>query len=132
MYVAACGVVTLTVGPFLSTLLPPIGSIVAQFVATSHTVWLTVEAFAVSDPAGTAVATESVASVGSARPEVASVAVQPMVASAACQLPSGLPQVTTGVVWSISIVVVAAGLVRPPTSIDRETRVWVPSPLTTT
>src|SRR4051794_24596412 len=107
------------VGPFLSTLLPLMGSMVAQLVAMSHTVRLTVDALAVSNPAGTAVATASVASVGSANPDVASVAVHLMVASAACQLPSGAPQVTTGVVWSILIVVVVSGLVRPATSIER-------------
>src|SRR6476660_8529024 len=101
------------VGAFLSTLLPPIGLMVAQLVAKSHTVRARVDAAAVSDPAGTPVTTASVASVGSASPEVASVAVHPMVASAACQLPSGVPQVTAGAVWSILIVVVVFGLVRP-------------------
>jgi hypothetical protein len=66
----------------------------AQFPATSQTLSDPVEAFAVSVPAGTAVAKAKLAA--AANPDPSSLAVQGMLASLACHLPSGEPHAIFG------------------------------------
>ena len=98
-----------TTGDFLSTLLPAIGSALAQFVATSQTWRPSVEAFPSSMLAGTAVVRSNEASEGFARPDSLSLAVQLTVASALCQIPSGVAQTTSGGVTSGSATPPLAG-----------------------
>src|SRR5437867_4116777 len=89
-------------GGLRSIILPPIGSAVVQFPATSHTERVPVNAFAVSTPVATDVESEKEASARFASPEPPeSVAVQPIEILLACHTPSAVPQRTFGAVRSI-------------------------------
>jgi hypothetical protein len=67
-------------------MIPSIGPAVTQFPALSHTLWLFVEAFAVSVPSSTVVMRLKLASAGSARPEPPSNASHGMLTSVACHV----------------------------------------------
>src|SRR6266545_958051 len=94
------------VGAFLSIMLPLIGPPTVKFPATSNTVCVPVNALFVSVPAGTLVKSRKLASAGFARPDSASLAVQAMLTSVACQRPSAEPHNTTGSVLSMRTVLV--------------------------
>src|SRR5690349_9964259 len=94
------GTFSVTVGPFLSTLIGPIGPSTTQFPATSHTVCVLVCADDVSVPMPTLVESVKLASDRFARPEPESLAVQVMLTSVPCQAASGLPQSTFGAMVS--------------------------------
>src|SRR5687767_10174824 len=89
------------VGAFLSTLFPLIGPAVAQLPATSQTVLLLVEAFAVSVFAVTLVVKLKLSTAALLRPEMPSFAVQGIFTSVACHTPSAESQETEGADLSI-------------------------------
>src|SRR6266446_6229101 len=103
----------LIAGGFLSTMLPATGPAVAQLPATSQIERVPVCALEVSVPAGTLVLREKVASWGLARPEPASLALQRMLVSLACQRASGPPQLTTGGLVSRTVTCVCAVALKP-------------------
>src|SRR5262245_28507436 len=134
----------LMLGPFLSILWSMTGPAVAQFPAASQTWRVPVAAAPASVPAGPAVGRANAESPGTASP-TASVAVQELVMSLACQKPSGLAHTTAGAVVSRTTTskkdsaafpapssAVHRTCVRPRGNCDPEAgaHVAVPSPLT--
>src|SRR5262249_7094169 len=93
-YRVAVGAVIAIDGVRLSTRLPAIGPTVVQFPATSQTSCAFVDAFVVSVSAATFVTSENAASDGVASPDPASLAVQAIATSVACQALSLVPQAT--------------------------------------
>src|SRR5204863_3603373 len=114
-------------GHFSSTMIPVIGPAVTQFPALSQTLWLLVEAFAVSVPAGTFVARLKLASAGSARSEPPSDAVHGMLTSVACHVGDVGVQARSGGVKSsdFQLSVKAA----PSTSKSHDSPVAVQAPM---
>src|SRR5260370_36006080 len=116
-------------GGFLAALLGPTGPVTEQFPAMSHKVRLLVKAFAVSVPAGTVVASMKLAGELRSSPDPASLAVQAILTSLACQAPSGDPQLIAGGVLSSCIVRVLAASTLPALSVAKYGIVVTPSPV---
>jgi hypothetical protein len=86
--------------------------------ATSATPRLPVDALAVSVPDGMLVLSLKLASAAFARPEVASLLVQPRVLSVACQVPPAKAHVTVGACWSsLTVTTLLPGLVLTAASV---------------
>src|SRR4051812_18517867 len=98
------GVVSVTCGGFLSTLLPAIGPAVTQLPATSQIAREPVDALALSVPVATFVESEKLASAPLASPESPSLDVHARLTSLACHIPSASAQLTLGTIWSSEMV----------------------------
>src|SRR5262245_60852284 len=117
----------LTLGAFLSTLLPLSGPAVVALPARSATLWLPVAALAVSVPVGTLVLRVKLASAAFASPDPPSLAVQAMLTSLACHRPSALPHDTPGGVLSTWTVRLFDASWFPALSVAEYVRVVTPS-----
>src|SRR5262245_17103266 len=116
-------------GPFRSTLFSPIGPAFAQFPARSQTARASVDALAVSVPAGTLVESEKLASDALDKPETASLELQAILASIPCHRPSAGPQEMFGECWSNLIVMLCAGSALPALSRAKYVIEVTPSPV---
>src|SRR5262245_12424424 len=111
----------LMLGAFLSILLPLIGPAVALLPALSATLRLLVAALAFSVPLATLVERLKLASAAFARSEVASLAVQAIFTSLACQTLSAVPHATLGAV--ASRLMVTDWLLVPPALVAEQVKV---------
>jgi len=116
-YVAlAPGIVTVIVGFFLSTLLPPIEAAVEQLPTASQTLRVVVDADVVSVPSGTLVVSEKLASAADARPDPPSLAEQLTATSLACQAASDATQEIVGAFLSTLLPVTGPADAQLPTA----------------